>query len=322
VAIYILIVAAARDWRDVERLSMVYFVSVAIYAAVVLVRFQITPDKWRLGSLYYYDSNDFATLIVTALPIGLYSIVTQKRLLWRATAISGMGCLLIAFVWCGSRGGLLALLVMAGFLLIRYKAIHAAWRVGATAVMLLLLVATAGDKYWEKMNSLLHPHSDYNVSDPYGRIQVWQRGLGYMLQFPFAGVGYGNFSVAEGTLFQLARDRESKGKGAKWGVAHNSFIQAGAELGVPGLIFFLGVLLSAVIALRSVRQIPGGPRGPPQLAQSLTAALLGFMVGSFFLTLTYSDMVFSLAGLAAALWKTTRVARPRVPRRLPRLARW
>ena len=29
-------------------------------------------DAWRLGHLYYYDANDFATFVVTALPLGIY----------------------------------------------------------------------------------------------------------------------------------------------------------------------------------------------------------------------------------------------------------
>ena len=29
-------------------------------------------DAWRLGHLYYYDANDFATFVVTAMPLGIY----------------------------------------------------------------------------------------------------------------------------------------------------------------------------------------------------------------------------------------------------------
>jgi O-antigen ligase len=115
--------------------------------------------------------------------------------------------------------------------------------------------------------------------------------------------------VAEGTLFNKAVEMQSHGKGAKWGVAHNSFIETGAELGIPGLIFYVAMLLAAFSALRSVRAFPGGPRDPPNLAQALTASLLGFVVGAFFLSLEYSDLVFALCAFATALAKTTRVAR-------------
>ena len=131
VVMYIVIVAAVRDWRDVERLVFVYFSCVVIYAVVVLARFNLTDEQWRLESLYYYDANDFATLIVTALPMGLYFLFTQRSLLQRSFAAVGMCCLLVAFIWTGSRGGFLALLAVSAFLLLRYQAVHAVWRLSS-----------------------------------------------------------------------------------------------------------------------------------------------------------------------------------------------
>jgi len=54
---------------------------------------------------------------------------------------------------------------------------------------------------------------------------------------------------------------------------------------------------------RSLRAPPGGfeSRRQARLAQSLTASLIGFVVGAFFLTLAYQDMLYMLAGMAMAL---------------------
>jgi hypothetical protein len=38
-----------------------------------------------------------------------------------------------------------------------------------------------------------------------------------------------------------------------------------------------------------------------RFAQSLTASLVGFAVGAFFLTLAYHDMLYTLAALAVGL---------------------
>lgn len=38
---------------------------------------------------------------------------------------------------------------------------------------------------------------------------------------------------------------------------------------------------------------------------ALTAALLGFVVGAFFLSLAYSEMLYTLVALAAGLQKVT-----------------
>jgi hypothetical protein len=43
----------------------------------------------------------------------------------------------------------------------------------------------------------------------------------------------------------------------------------------------------------------------PELAQALTASLLGFVIGAFFLSLAYSEMLYMLLALAIGLYKVT-----------------
>src|SRR5258708_33328068 len=90
---------------------------------------------------------------------------------------------------------------------------------------------------------------DYNHTSETGRMQIWSRGIGYMLANPLLGVGPNNFPAAEGTLSPLA-ERQQYGIGVRWNAAHNSFVQIGAELGLPGLTLFVAVIASAFAALR------------------------------------------------------------------------
>ncbi|MGH7734299.1 MAG: hypothetical protein ACREOE_11515, partial [Gemmatimonadales bacterium] len=69
---FLILAGAVRGVRDVERLAFAYLVGVAIYSTVVLSRFQLTGTDWRLGSLYDYDANEFATLIAMCLPLAVY----------------------------------------------------------------------------------------------------------------------------------------------------------------------------------------------------------------------------------------------------------
>jgi O-antigen ligase len=115
-----------------------------------------------------------------------------------------------------------------------------------------------------------------------------------MLDNPILGVGPGNFATAEGTLSPLA-ERQMWGIGVRWNAPHNSFVQVAAELGIPGLTLYIAVIASAFRALR---------RATP-LTPALTASLLGFVVGSFFLSLAYSDMFYTLVALAVGVQKVT-----------------
>jgi O-antigen ligase len=92
-----------------------------------------------------------------------------------------------------------------------------------------------------------------------------------------------------------------------------------AELGVPGLLLFVGWIASVFVALRRVTR---SATDQARLAQSLMAAFVGFVVGGCFLSLAYSDMLYTLAALAVGLQKVSR-AGATAPIALPRRAlRW
>ncbi len=308
VILYVLIVASVRGFRDVERLAFVYFSAALIFALVVLARFQVGSADWRLGTLYDYDANDFATFAVSAMPLGLCLALSPGKLHRRLIGALGLGPLLVAFVWSGSRGGLLALLATIAFLLSRYTAVRAKWRVLGAALIVAALTTVASAKYWTQMTTLLHPHEDYNLTSEVGREKTWRRGIGYMLAHPLFGLGADNFAEAEGTISPRA-SLHQYGIGVRWNAPHNSFVQVGAELGVPGLVLLLAVIGSAWALLRRVGRSHAASdvkqRGPPHLAQALMASLLGFVVGAFFLSLAYSDMLYALLALAVALAKVS-----------------
>jgi O-antigen ligase len=161
------------------------------------------------------------------------------------------------------------------------------------------------------MGSILSD-TDYNQTDESGRLQIWKRGLGYMLSRPVFGVGANNFPVAEGRMSAFA-DRQQWGVGVRWNAPHNSFLQVGAENGVPGLVFFLAMLGSALVALRRLaRRPPPGVshHASPQLIQALTASIIGFAVGAFFLSLAYSELLYMLLAFAVGAQKISRIRRP------------
>jgi putative inorganic carbon (HCO3(-)) transporter len=143
--------------------------------------------------------------------------------------------------------------------------------------------------------STITSDTDYNQTAETGRLQIWSRGIGYMLQNPVLGLGPGNFQTAEGTLSPMA-ERQQFGIGVRWNAPHNSFVQVAAELGMPGVALYVAVIVSAFRALR---------RSADPLTPALIASLLGFVVGSFFLSLAYSEMLYTLVALSVAVQKVS-----------------
>jgi len=218
--------------------------------------------------------------------------------------LAATSCVVMTLGRTGSRGGFLAFVVVAGYLLAGFRGIATSKRLAAVALLAILLVALASDRYFARMQTILHPSADYNWrgKSETGRMEIWKRGIDYMLTNPVLGVGAGAFPMAEGTLAPEARELRQYGREFKWSAAHNPFIQIGAELGVLGLIAFIALLVGAFRTLAKVR------RGPPAeaavLAQILTACLVGFLVGALFSSMAYAPYLYMLLGMIVGLART------------------
>lgn len=301
----LLMVAAIRTLHDVERMMAVHVAGGALYCAVILSRYQVGADG-RLNNLVYYDSNDLAMLAVCTFPMVVYQMrpgVPPPRRLMSALVLL---LLCVTVVQTGSRGGFLGLVAVFAVMLATFGAVPRAQRIGSVAVVALMLAIVGGDAFWDKMGTLLRPSEDYNWAgnSEGGRIDVWKRGMGYMVERPLLGVGVNAYPIAEGTISPLA-GRQELGEGLKWSAAHNSFVQIAAELGVPGFAGFLLMLWGAFRVTGGLAR--GGtergraPPGGAAAGQALTATLVGYCVSGFFLSQAYSAYLYSVLGIVAGL---------------------
>ena len=113
------------------------------------------------------------------------------------------------------------------------------------------VVATAGLAYYIGVHRLLTIlSSGVSLGGLEGRIEVWSRAI-YMIQdFPVGGVGMGRFMRVADTMypFFLAEPGSIPH-------AHNILLQIAVDLGIPGLIGWLSILIGImVIAWRVYRQ--------------------------------------------------------------------
>ena len=302
VILMLLVAASIRGLPDLRRLAWLQMLGVTLFSAVIMATSRIGSDG-RLVAVNYYDANDLAMLIVCTLPLALYLWRRPSGLLARALVAAATVLLVMTLGKTGSRGGFLAFVTVSGYLLLRFRGASRAMRWGAVAVLAVLLVSLASDKYFERIQTILHPSSDYNWSgkSETGRLEIWKRGIGYMMDRPAFGVGAGAFGVAEGTLAPQARARRRYGKDFEWTTAHNSFVQIGAELGVGGLILFVVVLGGGFRLLWRVRR--GSAAEPALLAQVLTASLAGFLTSALFLSQAYAAYLYALLGMCLGLRK-------------------
>lgn len=321
VVFFVLVAASVRSIRDVEWYAMVNLYGALAYATVVSLFFSVGGDG-RLGGLVYYDANDFGLVIVCTIPFAVYFLGKGHRRSRRIAALIALAMFLTSMVKTGSRGGFIGLIAVMLYVLLRYRAIPARVRLAVTIAGVALFLGFASDKYWTLMGTILHPKSDYNYTDSEGRVEVWKRGVGYMLHSPLTGVGVAAYPVAEGGS-ELAQQLSAEGKGFKWSVAHNSFLETGAELGIPALLVFVAML--GVTGFSLTRLSPRGRFAPwisrreMALAQMLIGALIGFTVAGVFVSAEYFAYLYFLLALSVGLVKLVRVRAAAFPAMRPQI---
>jgi O-antigen ligase len=286
----------------------------ALYCWFIVTRFSVGSGG-RLGNLVYYDANDLALWIVVTLPIAVYFLTKPGAKVWtRLLVAATAGLMMLALVKTGSRGGFLGLIAVGVYLLVGYRSIPVQKRLAAAGGLLLVMMAVAGEQYWDMMATLLNPTDDYNwdTSNPggAGRRAVWNRGIGYMLDNPLTGVGAKAFAVAEGTIGPTAH-LQAVGRGLKWSAAHNSFVQIGAELGVFGLVAFVAMLGTAYRSGRRVAARVGADPRVKGLGQAFSGSVIGFAVSGAFLSQAFGAYLYALMALVVALDRVSSTAASR-----------
>jgi O-antigen ligase len=299
---------AIRSRRDVEWFALLHVVGATLYSAFVLLRGTVRADG-RIAGLRYYDANDLGFVLVITLPFAVYFLRREARPWMRWAATLALAILSLTVVKTGSRGAFLGFVVVTGYILFHFTAIRRRTRIFAAVAGVAVMAVVGSEAYWTRIQTLLRPQEDYNYSDNNlaGRKAVWKRGLGYMVRRPLLGVGVRNYSQAEGMLSDVGTQRAAMGLGFKWSAAHNSFIELGAENGIPALIVFVSAIVVSIKTMRRLRPPrapPGTPTSPDAaLGQALIGALLGYCAAGFFLSQAYSAYLYSLFGMALGLSK-------------------
>ena len=111
---------------------------------------------------------------------------------------------------------------------------------------------------------------------------------------PIVGVGLGQDILAL---------NEARGR-ATWRSVHNAYLEYAVDLGVPGMILFVWLLIASFRSARAVERYTSSQPALRELtifASGVQIALVAFAVAAFFHPIAYQFYFFCVAGLAVAL---------------------
>lgn len=227
------------------------------------------------------DPNELALVGGVGLPMAFAFGQAHGLHRYRALAIFAFALILLCAVLTGSRGGQLVFVAVLAAYFVNRVGIVGLVLGGVLALPLLLLGGRGG--------------SDASRSTM-ERIDCWAEALSMWREHPVFGVGLGRFTEYH------------------YMTAHNSYLLALGELGLPGMLLF-GLLMYCsakvpfMVLRRSSSSLPELLPGTDLMrawSMALLAAFVGLAVGLFFLSFTYHYVLWIYFGLSGALYSAVR----------------
>jgi O-antigen ligase len=130
------------------------------------------------------------------------------------------------------------------------------------------------------------------------RLELLAEGVRLFLAHPIRGVGVDQFADQVNHPSHLT--------------AHNSYLLAAAETGLPGFFFWSGIVWSSLKIPITALKTPSLSAEIRAIANAMLVSFCGIAVGIFFLSFTYKQLLFVWFGLAGAFYCVMREADPSV----------
>ncbi|HTJ85466.1 MAG TPA: O-antigen ligase family protein [Polyangiaceae bacterium] len=227
------------------------------------------------------DPNEISLAIGAAMPM-LVARVQRKPSLFRyLSLIVSVVVIAVTIVMTQSRGGTLVFLAVVAVYFVKRFGVKGAIAGAMLAAPLLLLGGRSGAEAKDSADE---------------RTDALVAGIQMVQTNPFAGVGFQQYTEHHNIT------------------AHNSYMLAVAELGIPGLFLFLAmVYLSFKICYVAARdyQRHADAKIAATWGTAMLAALAGVAIGSFFLSFTYHQVLWIYLGLSGALYGVIRKHDPK-----------
>jgi len=226
------------------------------------------------------------------LPILLYLRRHVKRPWLRHLMLVTFFLTIIAIIATYSRGALLGLIAVVGFIIVLSKA--RAWGIALLVIGIPLVLTLAPERWIGRMQTIKTYEGDASAM---GRIHMWILSMRIAADRPFLGGGF-RCMTEEITLRYFP---ESPDRGFD---AHNIFFQILAEHGVTGLLLYAGLIF---VTFGTLGRIHRRARDNLDLAwmadfaRMIQGSLVAYVVSGFFLSLCYFDLFFLLVAATAAM---------------------
>ncbi|MFT5756261.1 MAG: hypothetical protein ACI9LM_000973 [Alteromonadaceae bacterium] len=231
-------------------------------------------DSRRITYLgFFSDPNDIGMFFVMNIPFVLY-FYTKGKFFTKIAMLLVFACILYGVYITHSRGTALGVIALVGIYYLVIKAgkkIFFAGLLGAPIAIMVLMI--------------LQSNVDESAR---GRLEAWYAGIQMLTSYPL-GIGKGAFVDHHGLT------------------AHNSYVLVAGELGFLGYSLWGGALFFTITSgflfiknTKNVTSLTEEQKNELAINKTLFFSMSGFMITAFFLSRSYTVLLFIFMGMTIA----------------------
>ncbi len=255
-----------------------------------------------VGGPDFETSSGLAAHLVATLPLAGAAFFMARTWWGRSFALVTGALLVNTIVATRTRSVLVGLGVMAATGVLSLPRGYRAKGLAAVVAGGLLAVQLTDPGWWRRMQTISHYQQDASAT---WRLTLWKAAYAMACDHPL-GIGVGNFHHKVMEYVPGLTEVRS---------AHNTLMACLAELGWPGLLVFVSILIISLLRLGRLRAL--ARRLPEQVevrlfrwparfhlawhAVALRTALLGYLACGMFTTRLFTEGLWLLVGLGMCL---------------------
>ena len=281
-------ITTVRTATDLRRLAWV------IVCCQGYVAFEL--NRWYFGGFNYLweigfaglDNNSMAIGLVTALGVAFFLFFYETSYVRRFVITACAAFIGHAILFSFSRGAMLATVIFAvvSFFIIRKTTLHYTVFGGG----LLMAVLLAGPQVRERFFETFASENGVREASAQSRLDLWRDCATLLARDPIMGVGPDHWPL-HAHEFGWPAGKE----------AHSLWVQTAVELGIPGILMYMGFYMTAIwrcwLLLQLTRNDPDAWFADS--ARMTIASLAGFMVAAQFVSLEALEIPYYVVLLGA-----------------------
>ncbi|MEM2144733.1 MAG: O-antigen ligase family protein [Candidatus Jordarchaeaceae archaeon] len=294
-SLFLMVPLLIRGKSDINRLCWLLMIFVTIITTISMFAYHLALLPTRMVSYFRAlgasGSNEFGLLMAQLIPFPIIMLRYKGGVVKKGFLLFSFGTYLYCLTRTHSRSAFLGTLLVLCLLFLK-KYLSGKYLLAIILVISVLLLKTPYS-YFERISTIIEEDTISEDGNVVYRIDTNRKALKLIEEHPLLGIGIINYF----NYYQKYLSYE----GNKFLVIHNTYLQIGAEAGIPALIVFLLIIFLTIKRYWKNEREFIKTRENFSYLDAVSFSILGYCLIALFQPVLYNRLLYIFMGLAVVL---------------------